>query len=67
MVSKEALQNVDRLKEKAHFKTKRLTAEIPECLEEKQDQIDSLEKTVTVLLVPYIVKCCVFMCKKNKS
>lgn len=52
MVSKEALQNVDRLKENAHFKTKRLTAEIPECLEEKQDQIDSLEKTVTVLLVP---------------
>uniref|UniRef100_K1QNN8 Nesprin-1 n=1 Tax=Magallana gigas TaxID=29159 RepID=K1QNN8_MAGGI len=47
MVSKEALQNVDRLKEKAHLKTKRLTAEIPECLEEKQDQIDSLEKTVT--------------------
>lgn len=52
MVSKEALQNVDRLKEKAHFKTKRLTSEIPECLEEKQDHIDSLEKTVTVMLVP---------------
>lgn len=48
MVSKEALQNVDRLKEKAQ----RLTAEIPECLEEKQDQIDSLEKTVTVMRVP---------------
>lgn len=63
MVSKEALQNVDRLKEKAHVKTKRLTAEIPECLEEKQDQIDSLEKTVTVMLAP--VKFCVFMCLKK--
>lgn len=60
MVSKDALQKVDRLKEKAHFKSKRFAAEIPECLEEKQDQIDSLEKTVTVMLAP--VKFCVSMC-----
>lgn len=52
MVSKDALQKVDRLKEKAHFKSKRFAADIPECLEEKQDQIDSLEKTVTVMLAP---------------
>lgn len=44
MVSKEALQKVERLKEKAYFKTKHFTAEIPECMKEKLDQIDSLEK-----------------------